>query len=825
MTCRKCKKSFADELNYCPHCGTPARKGLKPHVQQEEAHGQEMKSNHAPQIGGVRRVNLNLSPEFLEAMEEEPVESQEVEELQEAQELHEEQEIQSEPTPTSINMLPPREEEVDRPAQVKRMKPVSKPLPNFMDQRDQEVQEKAKEHVNETLSQEALRQTKKHKEEEPTKQQEEVLVEKPEETAQNTYLLMVRDHIFAIGVMIIGALSVFFAALGRGLKHLGKYIRIYAGKFASGFHKFTKNAGDWSKETGKRVRHTVQEKREDFAKHREIERERKLELEAKAREEAEREALEAPAQEDTVRYQGFAESVERQLSDRTKEDQYSVPPRMEKRSYAQYQALPVSELAYEDEFEVEEPSGEVGLGRKIYNWLAIRVRPFHFALLILLVLALLALPLLNSLRSPTKAFQEALDSRDYDRAAEVYVDRYEGKEDLEEASLTVFREHLSTLKQNAISGGTSFSATNAAIEVMRESDLYTGGYRLLMDETVEELMVLQQADVLYNSALDKYNRLDFAGAIQDFNRVQEATPAYRDTVDLLARSRDRYRENVISQVNSLQSQRNFQEALTRIDRALELLGDDPMLLNLRESTVSQSESALFEQTSTEAERLFQTGNTKGVLEVIEKALAQEPQDASLLQLKETYETKVAEQILNVADELFLRDEKEEALNKLNEGLELMPEHSLLLEAQERYELESQETNGSETSTTPGAGGNVDAGGTPHPNAYVHQHTFTGNLDLVDRITLSNDEDKQRISGSISLGPVDTYTQVYFQVYALSNPNTAIRYGALVANAGDVSSFVYTLDMDTAIYGSDVVVTLNYLYGNEIDVIIDLGFTD
>ena len=95
MTCRKCKKSFADELNYCPHCGTPARKGLKPHVQQEEAHGQEMKSNHAPQIGGVRRVNLNLSPEFLEAMEEEPVESQEVEELQEAQELHEEQEIQS----------------------------------------------------------------------------------------------------------------------------------------------------------------------------------------------------------------------------------------------------------------------------------------------------------------------------------------------------------------------------------------------------------------------------------------------------------------------------------------------------------------------------------------------------------------------------------------------------------------------------------------------------------------------------------------------------------------------------------------------------------
>jgi hypothetical protein len=55
MICSNCKKDFDDTLNYCPYCGTPAKRGLKQHEDPD-----------ASDTPSVRRVRLNLSPELFE---------------------------------------------------------------------------------------------------------------------------------------------------------------------------------------------------------------------------------------------------------------------------------------------------------------------------------------------------------------------------------------------------------------------------------------------------------------------------------------------------------------------------------------------------------------------------------------------------------------------------------------------------------------------------------------------------------------------------------------------------------------------------------------
>ncbi len=493
--------------------------------------------------------------------------------------------------------------------------------------------------------------------------------------------------------------------------------------------------------------------------------------------------------------------------------------------------------------------------RDAFEWVVIRIRPGHIVAVLVLVLAIALYFFIQSLGSPTRDFAAALQARNYEQAALLYTDKYKGNEELQGSSQADLAAFLSELKQNAIDGATTYSATEAALDVLRNSDLYVNGYKTLIDDTTNELTLLRQADSAYLSGQQKLNNLDYAGAIEDLNQVVASYPGYRKTNDLLGQARDGYRDQVVKDVGRLQSQNNYTQAGQLIDQALRLIPDDPALKNLKATNDSKAQSSLYQSSFTTAERYFQSGDYTNVLKTIDDAIRQDSSDDSLKQLRQDYELRLAESILNTADSIFMQGDREGALAKVAEGLALLPNNQLLTAAQTRYTLEEPGTSLPAVTTDPGTGetepqttdsettepatteptdavkdnlqrGNYDdAAGTAHPNSVLQTHTFTGDASAVDQLIFQNDGSGSRFTGVLALGPVDEYTQVYYQIYSSSNPGRPLRDGSLIARPGDDPGSSYKIDVDlNANNAGSFIVNVNYLQGGEIRVVLDLRFT-
>lgn len=517
-----------------------------------------------------------------------------------------------------------------------------------------------------------------------------------------------------------------------------------------------------------------------------------------------------------------------------------------------------------DEQEPRKKSGSEG-GRKrtkrksafrnALEWLIIRIRWYHVAGLAAVIVLLLAFNGLRNMGSPTKDFAAALDERNYESAARLYTDEYLGHPELEASSESDFAAYLNKLKQHAMEGKSTYSATNAALDVIKSSSLYTGNCKALLDETEKALVVLQQADGFFQGGKEKFNALNYEGAIVDFNKVLELYPGFPQTADLLATARDRYREQVIREVGVLQSQSKFEEAQAKIDRALLLIPEDPALMDLKSNNDTKSVSALYKTTQSSAERYFQAGDFKKVFEVIDEALKSDPADESIQTLRKDYESMCAESILNTADNIFLQGDRDAALDKIKEGLVLMPESKLLRDGLKRYELgestaatdedgnavtepgggeDSPETEPSESDES-GEGGHLndgmergtyeDAAGRQHTNAVFKSHIFHGDTSEVDQVKFRAAEGADRFKGEVALAGVEKQTQVYYQIYTSSNFSSPLMSGSLTAKPGEDPGDAYKISLDYPVSGADYfVVNLNYLQGGTIEVILDLHFT-
>lgn len=789
MICSNCKKDFDDTLNYCPYCGTPAKRGLKQHEDPD--------ASDAP---SVRRVRLNLSPELFEEAHEPAV-------------AKPEEVPETEPTPEGL----PEPEEVD--------------------------EEEAGEADEEEIAEEEIG-------EEP-----ELEADEAEEKAATPPVKggpSFGQRLKTFGTVLLAGLT----ALGFKLKVLGQVI-------GRGFKRMGRTIGPAFKTAGKNIKKAFRSLAEKIQ---EASAKRKAAKEAKSKEAQESEIPYEEHNRDGYENYGDRRYDEESLGDtrhygklldevepsyypqetrrpgpyREQAPHYNPDPQSLYRDHGHLEPLEdYEEWAYErGQNASPESYGEEASSKaegnalvRLWNWIQVRMRPSYWVVLIVVLVLVVVLSLTLGRRNPTKDFSRALTNRDYQKAGQIYEDRYQGNAKLEAKSYEDFSKFVDTLKQNALDGKTSYAATTSALNIIKDSPLYTGKYKELLDSSLDDIQLLQEVDVLYAAAKEKQNQGNHEEAIRSFNKVLDRVPSYRDTAELLSRSRERYREEVVSQVTSLQSQRNYREALNRIDKALALLPEDPILLNLRANTENEGKSGIYNQTKTLADRAWRAGNMEEVVNIINDALKQEPEDKSLQELSQSYKLQISEEMVRLADELFMQGDKEAALEKIEEGLKLLPDSKLLKDSKNRYEAKdpnagkepegtSDPSDSSETTEESKAPVDVKP---PAQGAIVKEFDFTGDTTVVDSVRVTNADGKAFYKGVFRLGEADKSTQIYYQVYAVNSPGHIIMKGNLYAKLDDMDRSSVEIEIPT--YGGDVAIDVNYQAGGHIKIIVEGEFGD
>ncbi len=495
-----------------------------------------------------------------------------------------------------------------------------------------------------------------------------------------------------------------------------------------------------------------------------------------------------------------------------------------------------AEVEQEEQYE-DYDDDNVSIWRRItspitnaFEWLFVRLRPIHIVGIVGAIAIAVVVYIWSNSGSPVRNFTRALADRNYEQAGELYSS-YEDRDEMLGLANDELETHLDQLLDNAAAGNTSYAATYSALEVINDSELYQGDAQTMLDETLTELGRLQEINIVYDNALSSQNNLDFESAIEGYNRVINSYPNYRDANARLVNSRQQYREQVLRDVNSLQSQGNYSEANSVLDRALELIPEDPVFTNMKENNMAQSDSALYQEASAEAERYFQAGNYEEMFNVIDNAIVIEPDNETLKELRAEYEFQSAEAILNTADSIFIQGDKEGAIERIDLGLELIPNSEMLQDAKERYELDLDEDGDGDGDGDPtdedgsslGRNEYRDAAGNVHTDSVLVEHAYTGTTDVVETFRVNNESDGSRFAGEIAIGQVDAYTQVYYQVYSSNNLAAPLYQGSIYANA-DEAGETYRVQIDANAANAEYfVINLNYLRGSQIQVILDLEF--
>ncbi len=830
MICSNCKKDFDDTLNYCPYCGTPAKRGLKQHEDPD--------ASDAPR---VRRVRLNLSPELFEEAHELAV-------------AKPEEVPETEPTP---EVLPEPEEEFVEPEEAMAEPEEAEETVEAKTTEEEIETSEIIEDEPETVAEEVDEEEAKEADEE--KIAEEEIGEEPELEADEAEEKAATPPV-KTGPGFGQRLKTFGTVLLAGLTALGFKLKALGQAIGRGFKRMGRTIGPAFKTAGKNIKKAFRSLAEKIQ-------------EASAKRKAAKEAKSKEAQESEIPYEDYNRNGYETYGDRRYDEKslgdtrhygklldevepsyypqetrrpgpyreqaphYNPDPQPLYRDHGHLEPLEdYEEWAYERGQNSSQKSyGEEASAKsegnalvRLWNRIQVRMRPSYWVALIVVLVLVVVLSLTLGRRNPTKDFSRALADRDYQKAGQIYEDRYQGNAKLEAKSYEDFSKFVDTLKQNALDGKTSYAATTSALNIIKDSPLYTGKYKELLDSSLDDIQLLQEVDVLYAAAKEKQNQGNHEEAIRSFNKVLDRVPSYRDTAELLSRSRERYREEVVSQVTSLQSQRNYREALNRIDKALALLPEDPILLNLRANTENEGKSGIYNQTKTLADRAWRAGNMEEVVNIIKDALKQEAEDKSLQELSESYKLQISEEMVRLADELFMQGDKEAALEKIEEGLKLLPDSKLLKDSKNRYEAKDpnagKEPEGtsdpSETTEESKAPVDVEP---PAQGAIVKEFDFTGDTTVVDSVRVTNADGKASYKGVFRLGEADKSTQIYYQVYAVNSPGHIIMKGNLYAKPDDMDRSSVEIEIPT--YGGDVAIDVNYQAGGHIKIIVEGEFGD
>lgn len=500
------------------------------------------------------------------------------------------------------------------------------------------------------------------------------------------------------------------------------------------------------------------------------------------------------------------------------------------------------------EAESTESTSDKNVFQRAAEWVLIRIRPVHVIVIAVVLVLIIAFAIYWNLSNPSRKFNKALEARNFSAAGQLYED-YLDSERKTKAANENLQLYIDDLLNNAVEGNTSYSATYSALEAIKATDLYQAEAKDILDKAQEKLLNLQEVDAYYATAVERQESLDYKNALKGFNKVEELYEGYKDTKERLAKVRGDYRDEINRKVTALQSQGEYAQVDEILAEALDLIPNDSLLESMRQNNKTQAQGSLYEDTSIEAERYYQSGKYEDVFKTIDAAIKESPDNESLKELKAQYETKCAESIVTSADNIYQNadiktdqddlEAKDRALEKIEEGLEVLPENKILLDAKERYEAESeelldkkaQENQDDEEDDEKEEDGNTDDGldrgtyedvnGSEHDNAVLAQHEFTGDTSAVDTVKFTNTNDSDKFSGEIVIGAVDKYTQVYYQVYASSNPGSPVQSGTLYVDPNDVGqSYAVNVEAGGAEY---YVVNLNYLAGGDIKVILDLSF--
>jgi|GEM_PF-1259348 len=286
--------------------------------------------------------------------------------------------------------------------------------------------------------------------------------------------------------------------------------------------------------------------------------------------------------------------------------------------------------------------------------------------------------------NPASKFEKNMDAGDFTEAQKNYLQIKSGSNDEKTA-----RKYITSYIAKIVVqyDAREVTADNAITSILEISEM-----EIMDDESSgitaakEHITTLEKSRIAFATAGKLLSAKDYVGAIAQYKLVIKEDADYAASVKQISFASDTYRNDTLEKAKKLQSEDDYDGALTVITSALTFLKDDSELQ--QELALCKSGRLIFlrDQALSKAAEAIQNSDFAGALKILNDGLIEQPNDADLLNTSKEYEKQYAASILTQAAAAFGTGKKyEEAIAVINNGLLIIPGNQTLMTQKSAYQ--------------------------------------------------------------------------------------------------------------------------------------------
>ncbi|MBQ8815950.1 MAG: zinc-ribbon domain-containing protein [Lachnospiraceae bacterium] len=310
-----------------------------------------------------------------------------------------------------------------------------------------------------------------------------------------------------------------------------------------------------------------------------------------------------------------------------------------------------------------------------------KISKFKIILLILLVLilAIVGVGIYLYVASPVGSIMTAVREEDFDDAVEIYNDDAEDSAIYSLICSSLLNQEISSVTDDFLADKISYETASAMLLAM--SGLDNDELSDAAKEQTAVLTKLHESRETYSQAEELYEDGDSKEALLLYQQIGEDMPEYESAQAKIDTCRSDYKESVLAQTETADTQENYLTAMEMVSVALDVLGEDADLTQRLTALTEDYHALVKSEAMLEANAALENKAYVDALSKLEKALEILPEDTDLTALhssiSDTYRDVRIEEIRGQVEAKIAENDYLQAISILKEGTAEFPESTLL----------------------------------------------------------------------------------------------------------------------------------------------------
>ncbi len=277
--------------------------------------------------------------------------------------------------------------------------------------------------------------------------------------------------------------------------------------------------------------------------------------------------------------------------------------------------------------------------------------------------------------SPAKEVSDALEHADYDNAVSVYRSDVQGVFFQEKLLDFLLSRQTSGMLDAYESGELTYEEARGKLEALAQMpEMEAASDCAQQLEMLDELFASKKA---YRAAEEYYADGDYAAALAEYKNVVESDSNYDLAQERIVEATDGYREEILNQVGTPESDAAYETAITLVNTALSVLPGDEQLTQKLDELKSSYSASVKSRALTDGSVAISEGRFEDAFSLISDALQRNEGDPELQALLASAQTEYVSYVGGQVADLVSQDDYDGALALIDAALSVLPGNETL----------------------------------------------------------------------------------------------------------------------------------------------------